>query len=125
MNVIHFDTNALIALPIWVQQDHPAIKRIQKGSTAAACALVWYEFVCGPVSAEHKMLAFAVLGGRIEPVRQASADKASELFNLAGRARRLRTDALIAGCAMSANAELLTLNRADFVVFERLGLKLL
>lgn len=125
MSRIQFDTNALIALPVWVREGHPAIKRIQQGQQAAACALVWYEFVCGPVSDEHKLLARAVLAGRIEPVTEAAADLAGRMYNATGRIRRTRTDALIAACAISVDAEFVTLNRADFVPFVEFGLALL
>jgi predicted nucleic acid-binding protein len=122
---LQFDTNALIALPVWVRGGHPVIQRIERGDAAAACALVWYEFVCGPVSEEHKALARAVLAGRIEPVTEAAADIAGRLYNATGRIRRTRTGALIAACAMSAGAELVTLNREDFLPFVEFGLALL
>ncbi|MBK8070316.1 MAG: PIN domain-containing protein [Rhodanobacteraceae bacterium] len=124
MSRIQFDTNGLIALPVWVREDHPAIKRIQQGQPAAACALVWYEFVCGPVSDEHKELARAVLAGRIEPVTEAAADLAGRMYNATGRNRRTRTDALIAACAINVGAEFVTLNRGDFAPFEKFGLVL-
>jgi len=125
VSAIQFDTNALIALPLWVRDDHPAIRRIQQGTQAAACALVWYEFLCGPVSDDHKQLAYAVLGGRIEPVTEVAADLAGRLFNATGEIRRTRTDALIAACAISACAQFATLNRADFLPFVEFGLTLL
>lgn len=93
MSAIHFDSNALIALPLWVRADHPVIQRVQQGTPAAACALFWYEFVCGPVSDEHKQLARALLAGPIEPVTERDAELAGQLFNANGRIRRTRTDA--------------------------------
>lgn len=125
MSAIHLDTNALIALPLWVRTDHPLIESIQQGIPAAACALVWYEFVCGPVSDEHKRLVRAVLAGRIEPVTERAADIAGRLFNATGRVRKTRTDALIAACAINAGAEFVTLNREDFAPFVEFGLALL
>lgn len=125
MSAIHFDTNALIALPLWVRADHPVILRVQNGTPAAASALVWYEFVCGPVSDEHKQLARALLAGRIEPVTERAAEIAGQLYNASGRIRRTRTDALIAACAINAGAEFATLNREDFAPFVEFGLALL
>lgn len=125
MSAIHFDTNALIALPLWVRADHPVIQRVQQGTPAAACALVWYEFVCGPVCDEHKQLARFLLAGRIEPVTEVAAELAGRLYNATGRMRRTRTDALIAACAISKGAEFATLNRADFEPFVEFGLALL
>ena len=124
MSAIHFDTNALIALPLWVRAEHPVIQRVQQGTPAAASALVWYEFVCGPVSDEHKQLARALLAGRIEPVTERAAEIAAQLFNATGRIRRTRTDALIAACAINASAEFVTLNRDDFSPFVEFGLAL-
>jgi len=124
VSAIHFDTNALIALPLWVRADHPVIQRVQRGTPAAACALVWYEFACGPVSDEHKQLARALLGGRIEPVTERAAEIAGQLFNATGRIRKTRTDALIAACAINAGAEFITLNRDDFSPFVEFGLAL-
>lgn len=125
MNTLHFDTNALIALPEWVRLNHPAVQHIQNGGKAAACAVVWYEFLCGPVSEQHKNLAYAVLNGRVEPVTEAAAKLAAELFNKSGRARRLRTDALIAACAITAGAKFATVNYVDFQGFVEHGLKLI
>ncbi len=125
MSAIHFDTNALIALPLWVRAEHPVIQRVQQGTPAAASALVWYEFVCSPVSDEHKQLARAFLAGRIEPVTERAAEIAARLFNATGRIRRTRTDALIAACAINAGAEFVTLNREDFSPFVEFGLALL
>jgi predicted nucleic acid-binding protein len=123
-NLIHFDTNALVALPLWARQGHPVVERIAEGASAAACALVWYEFLCGPVSAEHIELAHAILSGRVESIGETQAQRAARLFNATGRARRLRTDALIAASAIEAGAALATLNRQDFAAFEPLGLVL-
>jgi len=125
VSAIHFDTNALIALPLWVRADHRVIQRVQQGTPAAASALVWYEFVCGPVSDEHKQLARALLAGRIQPVTELDAELAGQLFNATGRIRRTRTDALIAACAINAGAEFVTLNREDFSPFIEFGLALL
>lgn len=125
MNILHFDTNALIALPEWVRLNHPAVQHIQNGGQAAACAVVWYEFLCGPVSEQHKNLAYAVLNGRIEPVTEAAAQLAADLFNKTDRARRLRTDALIAACAITASAKFATINQVDFLGFVEHGLQLI
>jgi predicted nucleic acid-binding protein len=122
--MLHFDTNALIALPVWVKQNHPVVQHIERGGACAVCALVWYEFLCGPVSESHKALAFAVLEARIEPVSEQAATLAAHMFNDSGRARRLRTDALIAACAIVAHAEFATLNQADFLPFVTHGLRL-
>ncbi|MDT0496880.1 PIN domain-containing protein [Algiphilus sp. W345] len=123
--MIHLDTNALIALPLWAQGDHPLIQRVIQGEHTAASAIVWYEFLCGPVDPDEIKLAEAFIERRIIPVDEHHAHCAAQLFNEAGRKRGLRTDALIAATAMLGNAELLTVNRKDFDAFVPAGLRLM
>lgn len=74
--MIHFDTTALIALPVWARQGHPVIVRLEQGDPAAVCSLVWYEFVSGRVSEQEILLARAVVQNRINAVNEADADSA-------------------------------------------------
>lgn len=122
--MIHFDTNALIALPQWARQGHAVVKRVARGEAAAVCALVWYEFLLGPLVDGEAELAHAFLGGRIEPVGAEDAALAAKLFNAAGRRRTLKTDALIAALAIRAEADFVTINVADFEPFIPHGLRL-
>lgn len=123
--MIHLDTNALIALPQWARGDHALIERVQRGESVAACAVVWYEFLCGPVQEAEVRLAEAFIERRIVAIDADHALRAAELFNGAGRKRVLRTDALIAAAALRAGAELLTVNVKDFAPFVPAGLKLM
>ncbi len=123
--MIHFDTNALIMLPHWAREGHAAITRVVEGEAAAVCAIVWYEFLMGPVDETEIRLAHAFVRGRIVPVEESDAALAAQLFNAAGRRRTLRTDGLIAACAIRAQAHLATLNVADFEPFVPQGLQLL
>lgn len=123
--MLHFDTNALIALPHWAQKGHPAIQRVVEGEPAAASVVVWYEFLIGPLVQNEAALARSFLQGRVLVVAEADAELAAELFNSAGRRRTLKTDALIAAMAIRANAELVTLNDQDFRPFLDQGLRLL
>lgn len=122
--MIHFDTNALIALPQWARQGQAVVKRVARGEAAAVCALVWYEFLLGPLGDGEAELAHAFLGGRIEPVGAEDAALAAKLFNAAGRRRTLKTDALIAALAIRAEADFVTINMADFEPFIPHGLRL-
>ena len=122
--MIHFDTNALIVLPVWARQGHPVIARLERGVVASVCSLVWYEFVSGPVSEQEVHLARAVLQNRIAEVSAADAELGARLFNLTGRRRSLKTGALIAVCAINAGAEFVTLDHADFEPFCAHGLRL-
>ncbi|MGH8540365.1 MAG: type II toxin-antitoxin system VapC family toxin [Stenotrophobium sp.] len=123
--MIHLDTNALIALPIWARDGHPAITRILSGESAAVCAVVWYEFLIGPVDEQEVRLAEAFIRRNVAAVDTTDVVLAAELFNNAGRRRTLKTDALIAACAIHAGAEFLTLNVADFKPFVGHGLQLI
>jgi len=123
--VIHFDTNALVALPLWARDGHPVVRRVLAGEPAGACAVVWYEFLNGPLMQDEADLARAFLQGRIEPMTEDDAVLAASLFNAAGRRRTLETDALIAATAIRAKAQFVTLNTADFEPFVTQGLQLL
>lgn len=123
--MIHFDTNALIALPLWARQKHTAIRRIASGEQAAVCSIVWYEFAIGPIEQSEIELAHDFLQGRIEPVDVDTAALAAQLFNDCGRRHTLKTDALIAAAAIRVNAEFVTVNVADFEPFIAHGLRLL
>lgn len=123
--MIHLDTNALIALPHWANQSHPLMSRVQRGEAVAACSWVWYEYLSGPIEEAAVQMAGHFIGGRILAVDGEHARLASELFNLTGRRRALRTDTLIAAVAISSGAELLTLNTQDFLPFVPHGLKLM
>lgn len=122
--MIHLDTNALIALPLWARQEHPIIARIVAGEACAACTVVWYEFLIGPVDSNEVRLAHAFIRGAVVAVEAADARLAAGLFNDAGRRRTLKTDALIAACAIRAGAEFLTLNVEAFEPFVGHGLRL-
>jgi predicted nucleic acid-binding protein len=122
--LLHFDTNALIALPHWARSSHPVVARVVEGEAAAASSVVWYEFLIGPLEAEESTLARAFLQDRIVSVEEGDAELAAHLFNAIGRPRALKTDALIAAMAIRADAEFVTLNHQDFLPFQEHGLRL-
>jgi len=122
--MLHFDTNALIALPVWARSGHEVVQRVASGEPAAVSSLVWYEFSVGPLAENEADMAKAFLQRRIIPLSVEDAELAAEIFNLAGRRRVFKTDAIIAAVAMRADAEFVTLNQADFEPFTTLGLRL-
>jgi predicted nucleic acid-binding protein len=122
--MIHLDTNALIALPLWAKEGHPVIRRIAAGEPAGISAIAWYEFLIGPVDDEEVSWAHAFVSGNIVPVDSDDARLAASLYNQAGRRRTLKTDTLIAAMAMRAGASLLTVNVDDFRPFVPFGLQL-
>jgi predicted nucleic acid-binding protein len=122
--VIHFDTNALVALPLWAREGNEVVSRVVEGEAAAVCAVVWFEFLMGPLAEDEAGLAHAFIGGRVEPMTEDDAELGARLFNACGRRRNLKTDALIAATAIRANAEFVTVNVADFKPFVAHGLRL-
>lgn len=122
--MIHLDTNILILLPELIQRDHPVVDRVLEGEEVAASAPVWYEYLIGPVEDSDIRLAQAFIGNRVIPAQPEDAALAADLFNRAGRKRALKTDALIAACAIRDDAELLSFNAKDFAPFVGEGLKL-
>lgn len=123
--MIHLDTNYLIGLA--VRGSNPAgnvDQWLASGESLAASALVWTEFLNGPVSANEIALVESVIEERIVPFEKAAAILAANLFNQTGRRRGSRFDCLIAATAILANAELATENKNDFTPFAAHGLKL-
>ena len=86
-------------------------------------SVVWYEFTCGPADA-RQVAAMRALAGDIVPFDEALAEEASRLFNVTGRKRHLRVDAMIAATATARGIPLATSNRADFRPFTDHGLRL-
>lgn len=122
--MIHFDTNALVALPMWAREGNEVVSRVVEGEAAAVCALVWYEFLLGPLAEDEAGLAHAFIGGRVEPMTEDDAELGVRLFDAGGRRRSLKTDALIAAAAIRANADFVTVNVTDFKPFVAQGLRL-
>jgi predicted nucleic acid-binding protein len=124
--MIQLDTNVLIALAD-ASDPHreSALRLMDRQPTASVSSLAWWEFVCGPVSADGSSLVERLLTGGILPFGQIHSQEAARLFNAVGRARRFKFDSLIAASAIVAGAELATMNREDFEPFVPHGLKLL
>ncbi len=123
--MICLDTNYLIR---GLAEDTPEANELLKwhraGEPMISAAPAWYEFVCGPVTDEQVYIMRAFLTGGIPPFDELHAREAARLFNLVGRVRRLRIDAMIAATATLSGSQLATSNRADFDLFRPLGLKL-
>jgi predicted nucleic acid-binding protein len=123
--VIHLDTNYLIGLLVKGSPESGHVDAwLAAGETLAASAIAWTEFLNGPVVPLEVSRVEAVLQSRIIPFGQKEAALAAELFNKTGRRRGSRFDSLIAATAIVAQAEIATVNQADFKVFAAHGLKL-
>src|SRR6266702_2991436 len=123
--MIHLDTNYLIGLLV---KGSPQALEVDgwlaAGESLAASAIVWTEFLNGPVTPLEVSRAEAVLQSRIIPFGLAEAVTAANLFNKTGRRRGSRFDCLIAATAAVAQAEIATINQADFKPFIIQGIKL-
>ena len=123
--MIHLDTNYLIGLLVrgsaaaadvdkWLAVDLPL----------AVSAVAWSEFLNGQVAQIEIDRVTAVSQSRVVPFGPAEAALAAELFNKTGRRRGSRFDCFIAAAAITAQAELATVNVSDFKAFVPHGLKL-
>ncbi|MFP4432639.1 MAG: type II toxin-antitoxin system VapC family toxin [Spirochaetaceae bacterium] len=98
---------------------------IDGGIELCTSAIAFYEFLSGPVDPVGIEVVRRTIHGRVLPFGNPEAVEATRLFNAAGRRRSLRVDAMIAGTAILAEAELATENREDFAPFVPLGLRLI
>lgn len=124
--MIALDTNYLInALVAGSPEAAALIAWHQSGEVLAVSSVVWYEFLCGPVSVREIGLIRVLLRGGVITYGEQEATEAARLFNATGRSRRLRVDAMIAACALVSGAGLATSNQTDFQAFVPHGLMLL
>lgn len=123
--MIHLDTNYLIGL--LVRGSAPAA-HVEKWLAAdlplAVSAVVWSEFLNGPVTQVEIDRVAAVIQSRVVPFGPTEAALAAKLFNKTGRRRGSRFDCFIAAAAITAPADLATVNAGDFKAFVPHGLKL-
>jgi predicted nucleic acid-binding protein len=123
--VIHLDTNCLVALTSVHVPGRPRLLAwLQGGAQFATSAVAWSEFLNGPVPAQDIRNAMGILQGRILPFAASEAAMAANLFNRTGRRRGSSPDCFIAATAICARAPLATDNRKDFARFAPWGLQL-
>jgi predicted nucleic acid-binding protein len=123
--VICLDTNYLICgLADGTPEARDLVRWHRRGERLTASSVAWYEFLCGPVTAEHVAVIRAFLTGGVFPFDDDQAAEAARLYHAIDRVRRLRVNAMIASAAILAGASLATGNRADFEIFRPFGLEL-
>ena len=124
--MIHLDTNVLISLVAARAAAYESVEQwIVQGEILAVSALVWSEFLSGPVSDQQIALVEQIVGSRVVPFDSGEAVVAAGLFNRAGRRRGSRVDGFVAATALRAGAALATANQKDFQIFVQFGLRLL
>ncbi len=123
--MICLDTNYLImGLVAGSDEARKLLEWAESDETFCVSAIVWYEFLCGPVTSEHEQ-AMRLLIAEIVEFSDSVAVEAARLFNQVGRSRQLRVDAMIAATAVVKDVPLATRNVADFRRFADFGLHLL
>ena len=122
--MIHLDTNFLVlALAAGSAEDRRLRNWLRAEETLGVSAIVWSEFLCGPVEARHVELVKVVVKDPI-PFLVQDAEVSARLFNFTGRRRGTLTDCMIAATAIRQGAALATANVDDFRGFEPHGLRL-
>lgn len=123
--MIVLDTNFLVmGLIPGSAQDGRLRQWLNAGENLAVNVIVWAEFLCGPVTADHIHLA-SRLFPRPEVLLPEDAARGAELYNATGRRRGSLADCLIAATCLRLNAAIATDNVADFRGFEPMGLRVL
>lgn len=123
--MIHLDTNFLIRALVRGTPEDAALRRWLADAEALAIdALVWAEFLCGPLSPDGVEAAKSLFG-EPTPFGAAEATLAARLFNESGRRRGTLVECMIAACALHHGAALATANIAGFRRLEELGLELI
>ena len=124
--MIHLDSNYLIGVAVPGSSPAQNVDQwLATGEPLAASALVWTEFLNGPVSADEIALVESVIEENLVAFEKPTAVLAAQLFNQGGRRRGSRFDCLIAATAILAGAQLATENTKDFTPFVPFGLKLI
>ncbi len=123
--VIHLDTSFLIgSLVRGSAADRQLRAWLVAGEPVSANAIVWTEFLCGPLD-DAGIAVAARLVPDPEPYTPDDAEIAARLFNESGRRRGTLADCMIAATAIRVEAALATRNPSDFRRFESRGLHLI
>lgn len=122
--MIHLDTSFLIRAGARGTPEGRRLRNwLRAGKLVRISAVVWAEYLCGPVPAGAVEDAAELFG---EPVSfgAAEATLAARLFNASGRRRGTLADCMIAAIALNAGASLATSNARDFARLGEYGLVL-
>jgi len=123
--MIALDTNYLI-MGLVAGSDEAArlLDWAASGETFCVSSVVWYEFLCGPVSTDQADAMRQLLSEIVE-LNETLAKEGAHLFNRIGRSRKLRVDTIIAVTAIRKGVPLATRNIQDFARFVEFGLQLI
>jgi predicted nucleic acid-binding protein len=122
--MIHLDTNFLImSLAAGTPQDVRLRALLSAGERVQVDAVVWSEFLCGPLTVDQLGTAQAIVP-HVEAFTAQDSERAAELFNVGGRRRGSLTDCMIAAVCLRLGASLATSNVGDLRPFEGAGLRI-
>jgi len=110
------DTSALIGSLTGRRESAQLLRRaVDRGELLLIPSLVLYEWLRGPRLRQELTDQEALFPrGQVIPFGPLEAAQAAELYRLVGRPRGREMDLAIAACALVREAELWTLNPADF-----------
>ena len=114
--MIVLDTSVLVDALCGGMDSEPAVRSaVTRGEQLVLPSLVLYEWLRGPrqpreLDAQESLLP----SDRALPFGPDEASEAAHIYSTVGRARGREVDLAIAACAITWNAELWTLNLADF-----------
>ena len=114
--VIIADTSILVAALAGPRTSLPLLMRVlDSGERIQLCSMVVYEWLRGPrTEAEREIQEGLFPIAAAIPFETQDAEIAARLYKSVRRARTREADLAIAACAIRHQAELWTLNRADF-----------
>jgi predicted nucleic acid-binding protein len=110
------DTSALVGSLAGAKLSGPALRgALERGERMLISSPVLYEWLRGPRIAQELALQEQLFPPEsIVPFGRQEAVLSAELYKSLGRARDREADIAIAACAIVREAELWSLNRADF-----------
>jgi predicted nucleic acid-binding protein len=122
--VILLDTSALIESLAGQRLAFSGLTRLlERGEMVGLCTIVLYEWLRGPrLPGELATQEALFPSDAALPFETADARISAELYRSVSRARAREADIAIAACAIRRDAELWTINRADFADIPRLRL---
>ncbi len=120
--MIDLDANFLVKI-LRTEDSQRLVRWASPSQEINISAIAWAEFLCGPLAPTDQAQARGLID-KIEPLIDADAELAAQLFNATGRRLRSMPDCMIAAIAIRRGAALATLNVHDFKRFHRFGLRL-
>jgi predicted nucleic acid-binding protein len=114
--LILLDTSAIVDAVTGPKRSAPVLRRmIERGERVALPSLVLYEWLRGPRLPEEVAAQEALFPSESAlPFGAHEAALSAKLYRSVSRPRGRQMDLAIAACALARDAELWTLNKADF-----------